>query len=392
MFRMHKRAFAALLLLCLASAAFAQNQTPANAPPPPPPLNIPRTEAPVNMDGALDDAAWQTAAVIDKFYETSPGDNIPAKIATTAYVTYDAKYFYIGIKADDPDPSKIRAPFVDRDGVIGTDDNIAIFLDTRNDKRSAIELRVNPRGIQADGIFNDANSNEDFSPDFYYDTAAQITSTGWTAEFRIPFSQLRYADRAEHTFGLMIVLIGIVSFDRLQVREYPSIDEPVVTAIPNVNLPLSRGEITIAGPDIRLPPIIKPRLLDHPRDVEVLRRGGRILREIFNTPPLLKHVLAELAPGPDVETDDEWESYLRSESVTIFHPCGTCKMGVDDTAVVEPDLRVRGMESLCVADASVMPHLVSGNINAPVIMIAGTPARTTASLRSRSRPSCSPSW
>jgi choline dehydrogenase len=147
------------------------------------------------------------------------------------------------------------------------------------------------------------------------------------------------------------------------------LDEPVVTAIPNVNLPLSRGEITIAGPDIRLPPIIKPRLLDHPRDVEVLRRGGRILREIFNTPPLLKHVLAELAPGPDVETDDEWESYLRSESVTIFHPCGTCKMGVDDTAVVEPDLRVRGMESLCVADASVMPHLVSGNINAPVIMI-----------------------
>jgi choline dehydrogenase len=147
------------------------------------------------------------------------------------------------------------------------------------------------------------------------------------------------------------------------------LDEPVVTAIPNVNLPLSRGEITIAGPDIRLPPFIKPRLLDHLRDVEVLRRGGRILREIFNTPPLLKHVLAELAPGPDVETDDEWESYLRSDSVTIFHPCGTCKMGVDDTAVVEPDLRVRGMESLCVADASVMPHLVSGNINAPVIMI-----------------------
>src|SRR5688500_1752663 len=89
------------------------------------------------------------------------------------------------VRADDPDPKKIRAPFVDRDGVIGTDDNIAIFLDTRNDKRSAIELRVNPRGIQADGIFNDANFNEDFSPDFYYDTAATIDDRGWSAEFRI---------------------------------------------------------------------------------------------------------------------------------------------------------------------------------------------------------------
>jgi choline dehydrogenase len=147
------------------------------------------------------------------------------------------------------------------------------------------------------------------------------------------------------------------------------LDEPVVTAIPNVNRPLSRGELTIAGPDIRLPPIIRPRLLEHPRDVEILRRGGRILRQIFNTEPLAKHVVAELAPGPAVATDDEWEDYLRSDSVTIFHPCGTCKMGVDEDAVVDPGLRIRGLEKLSVIDASIMPHLVSGNINAPVIMI-----------------------
>ncbi len=76
------------------------------------------------------------------------------------------------------------------------------------------------------------------------------------------------------------------------------LDEPVVTAIPNVNRPLSRGELTIADADIRVPPIIRPRLLEHPRDVEVLRRGGRILREIFKTAPLAPHVVAELAPGP----------------------------------------------------------------------------------------------
>jgi choline dehydrogenase len=147
------------------------------------------------------------------------------------------------------------------------------------------------------------------------------------------------------------------------------LDEPVVTAIPNVNRPSSRGELTIAGPDIRLPPLIRPRLLEHWRDLEVLRRGGRILRDIFGTAPLAKHVLAELAPGPKVVTDDEWESYLRSGSVTIFHPCGTCKMGVGDDAVVDPGLRVRGLAGLHVVDASIMPHLVSGNINAPVMMI-----------------------
>ena len=202
---MHHRSFIALvLLLCFATAASAQTPQPAAAFPPPPPLTVPRTDAPIQLDGALTDAAWQQAAVIDKFYETSPGDNTPAKIRTVAYVTYDSRYFYIGVQCDDPDPKKIRAPFVDRDGVIGTDDNIAVFLDTRNDKRSAIELRVNPRGIQADGIFNDANFNEDFAPDFYYDTAARIDEKGWSAEFRIPFSSLRYSSGDPQTWNILV--------------------------------------------------------------------------------------------------------------------------------------------------------------------------------------------
>ena len=170
----------------------------------PAPIQVTRTTAPIALDGKLDDAAWQSAAKIDRFYETSPGDNNPPIVNTIAYVTYDDRYFYIGVRADDPEPAKIRAPFVDRDGVIGTDDNIAIFLDTRNDKRSAIELRVNPRGIQADGIFNDANFNEDFSPDFYYDTAATIDDGGWSAEFRIPFSSLRYGSSDPQTWNILV--------------------------------------------------------------------------------------------------------------------------------------------------------------------------------------------
>ena len=144
------------------------------------------------------------AAVIETFWETSPGNNVPPKVKTTAWVTYDDRYFYIAVKCDDPDPRKIRAPYVDRDNVIGTDDNVAIFLDTRNDRRSAVEIRVNPRGIQGDAMFNDANGNEDFSPDFFYDTAARITAEGWQAEVRIPFSTLRYPKADPQTWGVLL--------------------------------------------------------------------------------------------------------------------------------------------------------------------------------------------
>jgi hypothetical protein len=197
--------FVSLLLATFAfSSASAQTPAASSPPLPPPPMGVPKTTMPITLDGDLSDAAWQQALMIDRFYETSPGDNTEPKVRTVAWITYDDRFFYIGIRADDPEPHRIRAPFVDRDGVIGTDDNIAIFLDTRNDKRSAIELRTNPRGIQADGIFNDANFNEDFSPDFFYDTAASIDDKGWSAEFRIPFSSLRYDKSDPQTWNILI--------------------------------------------------------------------------------------------------------------------------------------------------------------------------------------------
>jgi choline dehydrogenase len=156
---------------------------------------------------------------------------------------------------------------------------------------------------------------------------------------------------------------------KLTPEELIVLDEPVVTAIPNVNRPFSRGWLTLGGADYRSPPRIHCRLLDDPRDVEVLALGCRIIRRIFAAEPLARHVLAELAPGSEVRTEDDWERYLRRDSITIFHPAGTCKMGRDDTAVVDHTLKVRGVERLRVIDASIMPHLVSGNINAPTIMI-----------------------
>ncbi|HXA17421.1 MAG TPA: DUF5916 domain-containing protein [Thermoanaerobaculia bacterium] len=186
------RLWVAVAIASMAVSIFGQ--TPPAAPTAPP-ITIHRASAPIVVDGDLSDAGWQDAAKVDAFLEGQPGDNIPAKVKTIAYFTFDDRYFYIGIRAEDPDPKKIRAPYVERDGVIGTDDNIAIFLDTRGDRRMGLELRVNPRGIQADGFFDDAGGVEDFSPDYFYDTAATIDDHGWSAEYRIPFSSLRYSSR-----------------------------------------------------------------------------------------------------------------------------------------------------------------------------------------------------
>src|SRR5436190_16848820 len=191
------------LLTGLAVAVLAASAL-ADTPPPTPPVTLHRLSGTITVDGDLSDSGWQDAAKFDQFYETSPGDNVPAKVKTIVHLSYDDRYFYIGVRCEDPHPEKIRAPFVERDNVIGTDDNVAVFLDTRNDKRTAMELRVNPRGIQGDGLFNDANSNEDFSPDFFYDTAAKIDAGGWSAEYRIPFSSLRYSDAPSQTWNILI--------------------------------------------------------------------------------------------------------------------------------------------------------------------------------------------
>jgi len=189
---------AGLTGLLVVSAALAAT------PDTPPPIEVHHTASAIQVDGDLSDPGWQGAAVIDTFWEAQPADNTPPKVKTRALLAYDDKYFYIGIDAGDPQPGSIRAPYVDRDEIIGTDDNIAIFLDTRNDRRSAVELRINPRGSQADASWNDSTGTEDFSPDFFYDTAAKITATGWTGEYRIPFSSLRYPKVEPHTWGILI--------------------------------------------------------------------------------------------------------------------------------------------------------------------------------------------
>ena len=96
----------------------------------------------------------------------------------------------------------------------------------------------------------------------------------------------------------------------------------------------------------------------------------RIARKLAQTDPLASYCVYEDRPGKDVKTDDEILDYVRTTGATIYHPVGTCKMGSDPMAVVDAQLRVHGIEGLRVVDASIMPLLVSGNTNAPTIMVA----------------------
>lgn len=133
--------------------------------------------------------------------------------------------------------------------------------------------------------------------------------------------------------------------------------------------PESRGELTLSSADPAAPIRIKQNFMSTEREWKTLRGGLRLMQNIMHQPQMAPFMAGELTPA---RTDAELDEHIRNTAITLHHPLGTCKMGRDndETAVVDPHLRVRGVESLRVVDASVMPDLISGNINAPVIMIA----------------------
>ena len=134
--------------------------------------------------------------------------------------------------------------------------------------------------------------------------------------------------------------------------------------------PESRGEVRLASADPAVAPRIRQAFLATDRDRKTLRDGIRMARAVAAQPAMRAFVEREIAPGSDA--DEDIDALIRATGITVHHPLGTCRMGAanDPLAVVDPALRVRGTDNLRVADASVMPDLVGGNINAPVIMIA----------------------
>ena len=117
-----------------------------------------------------------------------------------------------------------------------------------------------------------------------------------------------------------------------------------------------------------MPPRIDPKFYDHVDDLDVMVKGFKVTRRIMDAEPLAKWRTAEMY-SEGVETDEEIRAILRTRSDTVYHPVGTARMGTDEAAVVDPQLRVNGVDGLRVVDASIMPTLIGGNTNAPSIMI-----------------------
>lgn len=152
--------------------------------------------------------------------------------------------------------------------------------------------------------------------------------------------------------------------------------------------PRSRGTVRLAAPDPEAAPLIDPNLLQEPEDIAPLIRALKIARAAFASAAFAEYEGAEVAPGAQVQSDEALDAYIRRTGYTVHHPVGTCRMGGDAGAVVDPQLRVRGIAGLRVADASVMPSIIGGNTNAPCVMIGeraadfilGKPALPAAEL------------
>jgi hypothetical protein len=169
-----------------------------------PPTGVQRATGPIQVDGRLDDPGWKDAVRFERWYETNPGDNIEPRAKSVGWLSYDDRFFYAAFEFSDPDPAAIRAPYADRDNVGSDTDYGGVILDTRNDGRTGAMFLANPRGIQYDAVSDDSSGNEDTAPDFFWESKARLTATGWVLELRIPFSSLRYPKTDPATWGVLL--------------------------------------------------------------------------------------------------------------------------------------------------------------------------------------------
>lgn len=133
--------------------------------------------------------------------------------------------------------------------------------------------------------------------------------------------------------------------------------------------PESRGSVRLASSDPRTGPLVDPNYLSDPRDLKMTVKAVKLMREISRQPAFAAVGAKEFFPGNKVQTDDEIAEFIRAHGRTAYHAVGTCRMGGDDASVVDPRLKVRGIDGLRICDSSVMPKLISSNTNAASIMI-----------------------
>ncbi|XGW00752.1 MAG: GMC family oxidoreductase (plasmid) [Leptolyngbya sp. BL-A-14] len=167
-------------------------------------------------------------------------------------------------------------------------------------------------------------------------------------------------------------------------------DIPGFTFIVCLVNPQSRGTVTLRSANPIDPPVIQVNYLQHEADLQALIEGIQIARQLAHADAFDDIMDKELAPGSDVNSNEAIATYIRQSANTFWHPVGTCKMGIDSMAVVDPELRVYGIEGLRVADASIMPTITTGNTNAPTIMIGEKAAALIKASNRASQPISQP--
>ncbi|MCP5398188.1 MAG: GMC family oxidoreductase N-terminal domain-containing protein [Sphingomonas sp.] len=169
-----------------------------------------------------------------------------------------------------------------------------------------------------------------------------------------------------------------VEQDTISSAEAEMPKEPCVSIIASLTRPKSRGRIKL-GADKR--PVIDHQLLGDERDVASMVKAMKFVNGVFATSAMQQIIIGDRSPDPIPANDEEWTQYIRDKALVTYHPVGSCRMGADDRAVVDPQCRVRGIGGLRVADASIMPRITSGNTNATAIMIGEKVAETIRSGR-----------
>jgi hypothetical protein len=203
---------AALLLVChslLAAPTLPPSPTPAIAPTPAAAgaqtARFAHADSAIRIDGKLDEGAWHSAPPLTQFFEIYPADIAIPTVKTEARFLYDDQNIYIGIRAFDPNPKAIRSALVRRDQVLADQDYVEILLDPVDGRRNALMFRTNARGVPTDAQFSEETQYRDYTADFDFDVASSADAEGWTAEFKIPLSTLRYHLGSTQTWAFAIL-------------------------------------------------------------------------------------------------------------------------------------------------------------------------------------------
>ena len=218
-----------------------------------------------------------------------------------------------------------------------------------------------------------ASKNKGTAPYFAKGVAKEVLRPGSTFLANSVFEVLAFLQTSQAQAGVPDLQLHLLPW------AYPAgnQDEPIrheVDKVPSLTVlttliyPRSRGTLRLASPDPLQAPLIDPQYLAEPEDLQLLEEGTGLVREIFASPAFKGSILREAHPGPAV-TGDALRQTIRHRATSVYHGVGTCRMGVDELAVVDPQLRVRGVEGLRVCDASIMPSITGGNTNAPAYMI-----------------------